>query len=63
MLSLARMWMSLTEPLSDLPGAYEFPQNDSVRPDSTHHARYRVLSRSRPMIHQNGNIGSALREG
>jgi hypothetical protein len=57
MLLLAKMWMSLTEPLGDLPGAYEFPQNDSVRPNNAYHACYRVLSRSRAMLHQKG-LGS-----
>jgi hypothetical protein len=26
MLRLAQMWMSLSEPLGDIPGAYEFPR-------------------------------------
>jgi hypothetical protein len=52
LLLLAKMWMSLTEPLGDIPGAYEFPQKDSVPPHSDHHARYRILARSRNMVHQ-----------
>jgi hypothetical protein len=28
MLRLARMWMSLSEPLGDIPGAYEYPPQD-----------------------------------
>jgi hypothetical protein len=28
MLGLARMWMSLSEPLGDIPGAYEYPSQD-----------------------------------
>jgi len=36
MLGLARMWMSLSEPLGDIPGAYEYPFQDQ-RPSS----RYR----------------------
>jgi len=35
MLGLARMWMSLSEPLGDLPGAYEYPSQDQ-RPSSRH---------------------------
>jgi hypothetical protein len=53
LLWLAKMWMSLTEPLGDMPGAYEIPQNGSVPPDSGHHGRYRILARSRNMVHQN----------
>ena len=52
MLRLAKMWMSLAEPLGDMPGAYEFPQNDSVMPQSDRHTRYGILSRSRNMTHQ-----------
>ena len=33
MLQLARMWMSLSEPLGDIPGAYEYPSQDQ-RPTS-----------------------------
>ncbi len=35
MLQLARMWMSLSEPLLDIPGAYEYPAQDQ-RPSSRH---------------------------
>jgi hypothetical protein len=35
MLGLARMWMSLSEPLGDIPGAYEYPSQDE-RPSSRH---------------------------
>jgi hypothetical protein len=48
MLWLAKMWMSLTEPLGEMPGAYEFPQNGLLPPDNARHARYQILSRSRP---------------
>ena len=30
MLRLARMWMSLSEPLGDIPGAYEYPQRPTL---------------------------------
>ena len=52
MLRLGKMWMSLAEPLPHMPGAYEFPQNDSVPPENERQARYRILLRSRPMIQQ-----------
>jgi len=35
MLGRARMWMSLSEPLGDIPGAYEYPLQDK-RPSSRH---------------------------
>ncbi len=34
-MSLSRMWMSLSEPLGDIPGAYEHRSQDQ-RPSSRH---------------------------